>query len=343
MRSRSPRCTVEGSMRFSCHGEEEDGKRTRQYANNITLRRIFIGSPGGAANKCICAASNTEDNVISQRDAPQLNEMAVLRLDDFSQKSSVLAELEISQNLVKIPLLVSPNSYTKCFWSLLVKDFLFSALTLVDPYTATLADDNVLDGTFARPAPPSPPQSAQRKFGGTKKVSSAKRIPDYLAHPERWTCYSLDDVPETSDKQNSQVAHEFIRGLQERRRSLEATEEPFTPAFNQDHSSSSEHKIIFTKPSQASKDEGKTANKVERAKKSEVGLGHLDAGQEDEEGGKVASLHHNTKFVEEEKRKRKRAPEDEGEQGKARNVAFNSGKKVNRKNFRKVVEEEDED
>ncbi|XP_036440100.1 protein TSSC4 [Colossoma macropomum] len=206
-----------------------------------------------------------------------------------------------------------------------------------------LADDNVLDGTFARPAPPSPPQSAQRKFGGTKKVSSAKRIPDYLAHPERWTCYSLDDVPETSDKQNSQVAHEFIRGLQERRRSLEATEEPFTPAFNQDHSSSSEHKIIFTRPSQASKDEGKTANKVERAKKSEVGLGHLDAGQEDEEGRKVASLHHKSTSVEEEKRKRKRAPEDEGEQGKASNVAFNSGKKVNRKNFRKVVEEEDED
>ncbi|KAL7833614.1 hypothetical protein AOLI_G00285740 [Acnodon oligacanthus] len=79
-------------MRFSCHGEEEDEED-----------------------------GNTEYNIISQRDAPQLNKMAVLRLDNFSQKSSVLAELEISQNLVKIPLLFSPSLYTKCFWSPLVK------------------------------------------------------------------------------------------------------------------------------------------------------------------------------------------------------------------------------
>lgn len=206
-----------------------------------------------------------------------------------------------------------------------------------------LADDNVLDGTFARPAPPSPPPpppSAQMRCGGaserTKKASSAKKVPDYLAHPERWTRYTLDDVPETSDKSNSQVAHDFIRGLQERRRLQEASGEAFTPAFNQDHSSSSEHKIIFSKPSQVSKDESQTTHKAERAKKNEVGLIHLDAGQEEEEGGKGSS--------EKAAKKRKWVPEekDDREQEKQSNVGFNYGKKVNRKNFRRATEEQED-
>ncbi|XP_072527285.1 U5 small nuclear ribonucleoprotein TSSC4 isoform X1 [Salminus brasiliensis] len=228
------------------------------------------------------------------------------------------------------------------FRSRSIFDQLDSAIKLT---SNQLADDNVLDGTFARPAPPSPPRPVPMMCGGaserTKKASSAKRVPDYLAHPERWTRYSLDDVPETSDKKNSQVAHEFIRGLQDRRRSQEAIEEDFTPAFNQDHSSSSEHKIVFTKPSQASRDEGQTTHKIGQGKKNEVGLFHLDAGQEDEDGGKMVSLH-NVSMPEVMKRKRL-LEEGDGEEGKASNVAFSCGKKVNRKNFRKAPEEEDED
>ncbi|XP_066510654.1 U5 small nuclear ribonucleoprotein TSSC4-like [Hoplias malabaricus] len=201
-----------------------------------------------------------------------------------------------------------------------------------------LADDNVLDGTFARPAPPSPPPSAKAKYERpserTSKAPSAK-VPDYLAHPERWTRYNLEDVPETSDKKNSQVAFEYIQGLQERRRSREATEEAFTPAFNQDHSSSSEHKIIFTRPSQGSKDVGQCSERLEQGKKNTVGLVHLDVGQE-EEGGKVVSLSHKGEGG----RKRKMVPAAEEN---PRNVPFNSGKKVNRKNFRKAAEEEEED
>lgn len=85
--------------------------------------------------------------------------------------------------------------------------------------SAQLGDDNVLSGTFARPAPPSPPPLARggRKSGGSpgrvppKKQPPqtapvpASKVPDYLAHPERWTRYSLDDVPDTSDRSNSQV------------------------------------------------------------------------------------------------------------------------------------------
>uniref|UniRef100_A0A8C2KVI7 Protein TSSC4 n=1 Tax=Cyprinus carpio TaxID=7962 RepID=A0A8C2KVI7_CYPCA len=59
-----------------------------------------------------------------------------------------------------------------------------------------LGEDNILDGTFARPAPPSPPpQAAKRKCGQetTKKQPPVKKLPDYLGHPERWTHYSLED------------------------------------------------------------------------------------------------------------------------------------------------------
>lgn len=205
--------------------------------------------------------------------------------------------------------------------------------------SSQLAEDNVIDGTFARPAPPSPPM----KLGEpekTKKASSTKTVPDYLLHPERWTRYDLDDVPETSDRENSKVAHEFIQGLHNRRRSQEATASSFSPAFNQDHSSSSEHKIIFSKPSQSSKDEGQNVHKVDRANTKEVGLVHLGGEQEEEEEGKMAPLHQNLSRDGKEK-KRKWLNEGNDEEGRESNVTFGRGRKVNRKNFRKAVEEED--
>ncbi|XP_058237545.1 U5 small nuclear ribonucleoprotein TSSC4 [Hemibagrus wyckioides] len=206
--------------------------------------------------------------------------------------------------------------------------------------SSQLAEDNVIDGAFARPAPPSPPMK-RKEPERSKKASSSKTVPDYLLHPERWTRYDLDDVPETSDRKNSQVAHEFIQELHNHRRSQEAAASSFSPAFNQDHSSSAEHKIMFSKPNQASKDEGQNLHKVNRAKTKEVGLVHLDDEQEEEEeGGKMASLPHNLSLDGKEK-KRKRVDESSNEDAKETNVIFSSGRKVNRKNFRKTVEEED--
>lgn len=215
-------------------------------------------------------------------------------------------------------------------------DHLDSAVKLA---STPLAEDNVIDGTFARPAPPSPPMKP-REPDRTKKASSTKAVPDYLLHPERWTRYDLDDVPETSDLKNSQVAHEFIQGLHNRRRSQEATASSFSPTFNQDHGSSSAHKIIFSKPSHAFKDEGQNLHKVDRAKTKEVGLVHLDNEQEEEGGGEMAALRHNLSLDGEEK-KRKWVDEGNDEESKVSNVTFSSGRKVNRKNFRKTVEEED--
>ncbi|XP_051990721.1 protein TSSC4 [Xyrauchen texanus] len=205
-----------------------------------------------------------------------------------------------------------------------------------------LGEDNILDGMFARPAPPSPPQVAQRKCGiepeATKKQPQIKKLPDYLAHPERWTHYSLEDIPETSDRKNSQVAHQFIQGLRNSKMSQNAGLETFTPAFNQDQSSSYDNKIVFNKP----KSKDQSGNKLDHLRKEEVGLQHLDDRQENEEG-EAAPLHHLGSWKNEEK-KRKWVPEKEKEEeeNKVTRFVFNSGKKVNRKRFRKTLEDDEE-
>ncbi|XP_052007318.1 protein TSSC4-like [Xyrauchen texanus] len=200
-----------------------------------------------------------------------------------------------------------------------------------------LGEDNILDGMFARPAPPSPPDVAQGKCDvdpeATKTQPLGKKLPNYLAHPERWTHYSLEDIPETID----QVAPQDIQGLQESKRSQNAVLETFTPAFNQDHASSYDNKIVFTKPK--SKDQSR--NKLDHLSKEEVGLKHLDDGQDNEEG-ESTPLHHLGSWKNEEK-KRKWFPEKEKEEEdkKVTSVVFNSGRKLNRKRFRKTIEDEE--
>lgn len=199
-----------------------------------------------------------------------------------------------------------------------------------------LGEDNILDGTFARPAPPSPPQDAQRKCGGqeaTKKQPPAKKLPDYLARPERWTHYSLEDTADTSDRKNSQVAHQFMQGLQDRRRSQKDVLETFTPAFNQDQGSTSENKIVFTKP----KIKDQSGSKLDHAKKEEVELQHLDDRQETDEG-EGGPLHRRFSPLENKQKKRKWGTEKEEEDKEVSSAVFNSSKKVNRKHFRKTLE-----
>ncbi|XP_076854703.1 U5 small nuclear ribonucleoprotein TSSC4 [Brachyhypopomus gauderio] len=284
-----------------------------------------------------------DDVSLSDSDPDELLETFGRKVEDLSSSSEEEEEVRHAGTFLqgKPAFRLTGGSLSFSDRSRSIFDHLDSAAKLT---STQLAEDNVLDGTFARPAPPSPPSGRARYSAaseGAKKASSGKRVPDYLAHPERWTRYSLEDVPETGERENAQVALQFIQGLQERRRSQEAAGESFSPTFNQDNKSSSDQKIIFTKPSHASKDDGRSASKVSRGKGHEVGLGHLDAGQEEEGGGSVSSRHTEKR----EDRKRKQAFEEEGsrEQGTGSQITFSSGKKVNRKNFRKAAEEEDED
>lgn len=209
---------------------------------------------------------------------------------------------------------------------------IFAQLDSAAKFTSKqLGEDNILDGTFARPAPPSPPKAAQRKCDAGPEAArkkTSKNLPDYLAHPERWTHYSLEDVSETSDRKNSQVAHQFLQGLQDRKRSQDAVPETFSPAFNQDHGSSSGNKIMFTKP----KSKDQSENKPDHVSKDEVGLQHLDDGQENEDDASPLP-----RLSSWEKKRKWLAEEEKEEDKKGPGAVFNTSKKVNRKHFRKTL------
>lgn len=70
-------------------------------------------------------------------------------------------------------------------------------------------------------------------------------VPDYVAHPERWTRYSLEDVAEASEQSNRAAALDFLgspRG---------AAPGSYEPSFNQDPSSRGQGRVVFSKPTRA--------------------------------------------------------------------------------------------
>ncbi|XP_015275310.1 PREDICTED: protein TSSC4 [Gekko japonicus] len=116
----------------------------------------------------------------------------------------------------------------------------------------SLAEDNIIDGRFKRPLPPpskTPAENVGRPSRPLPSPKSSPEVPDYVAHPERWTKYSLDSVSETSEKANRSIAMEFLEGLKKSREQSSTRSESYTPSFNQDPSSSGAGRIVFTKPS----------------------------------------------------------------------------------------------
>ncbi|XP_068117503.1 U5 small nuclear ribonucleoprotein TSSC4 [Hyperolius riggenbachi] len=93
------------------------------------------------------------------------------------------------------------------------------------------------------------PSSTDRPaLATTKRSATSARLPDYLAHPERWTKYSLEDVPDTSDLTNRNTALSFLTQLKHQKESKEVSKESAPLSYNQDSSSSAEGRILFTKP-----------------------------------------------------------------------------------------------
>ncbi|KAJ8405223.1 hypothetical protein AAFF_G00322140 [Aldrovandia affinis] len=222
-------------------------------------------------------------------------------------------------------------------------DCLESAAKLATP---GLSEDNVIDGAFVRPMPPllSQRKKEERREAApgkplSKTPGSSVGMPESPTHTARWTKYSLEDVPETSDRKNSEVALEYIQSLQQKKRAIDA-QEPFVPAFNQDHSSSAESKILFSRPSrrgegQATKDKTSEDRKPEGARKKEVDLFHLEDPEEEAKTAQPGTEHGKRKWTEEE------GEGDDAQQQAA--VGFNCGRKINRKNFRRGAEKGEDD
>ncbi|KFO71880.1 protein TSSC4 [Cuculus canorus] len=231
----------------------------------------------------------------------------------------------------------------------------------------SLPEDNVVDGRFKRPLPPTTVSSNMipERLGKQAKPVQARKtcpaVPDYVAHPERWTKYSLDGVSESTDKTNRAVAMEFLEGLKRRgEEQSSATQDSYTPYFNQDSSSCGAGRIVFSKPIKRGVDglekktssgedgkkhmktdlKGKSLKKTDDLKEEDkVELGHLGSGSgkaaEEEECMMAGYLNTegklSTRFS------------CESEEPLVETVGFHCSKKKNRKNFRPKVDDEGEE
>ncbi|XP_029812588.1 protein TSSC4 [Suricata suricatta] len=102
-------------------------------------------------------------------------------------------------------------------------------------------------GGFAGPPAPSsqPPAEGPGRGGQSPSPPKLPPVPDYVAHPERWTKYSLENVAEASEQSNRAAALAFL-GSKSR-----AAPGNYRPSFNQDPSSCGEGRVVFTKPARA--------------------------------------------------------------------------------------------
>ncbi|XP_063294655.1 U5 small nuclear ribonucleoprotein TSSC4 [Pelobates fuscus] len=87
-----------------------------------------------------------------------------------------------------------------------------------------------------------------QQSGAVDTAKSASTMPDYLTHPERWTKYSLEQVPESSDHINRNAALSFLAELKQKKDAKTVSPDPCSLPFNQDSSSSGGGRILFSKP-----------------------------------------------------------------------------------------------
>ncbi|XP_056382851.1 protein TSSC4 [Hyla sarda] len=148
-----------------------------------------------------------------------------------------------------------------------------------------------------------------------KPLGSSGRLPDYLAHPERWTKYSLENVPDTSDRTNRNTALSFLNELRHQKEAKEVPRETSKRSFNQDSScSNQEGRILFSKP---------TKKVQQSSDKGGPQPGPLDISERLSEEGTDET-------------------EVPGEQTEAENLGFHEVKKRARKNIRPKKVHEDE-
>ncbi|NWS13710.1 TSSC4 protein, partial [Pachyramphus minor] len=230
----------------------------------------------------------------------------------------------------------------------------------------SMPEDNVVDGRFKRPLPPTTvsgnmvPENIGKPARPVVAPKPSPTVPDYVAHPERWTKYSLEGVSESSDKTNRAVAMEFLEGLKKRgEEQSSATQDSYTPYFNQDPSSCGAGRIVFTKPTKRGVDglekkkstgddhkqmktnlKGKSLKKADDLKEEDkVELGHLDSDSEKatEEEECMMEGDQNT---EDKLSARFSGAADEPS---VEAVGFHCSKKKSRKNFRPKVDDEGEE
>lgn len=146
---------------------------------------------------------------------------------------------------------------------------IFDGLDSVDRQSSSsLNKDNIRDILCTQPPLPSRKTSHPLSNCPTPKK---RGVPDYLLHPERWTRYSLEDVPETSNQDNSKVALSFLSSLQQDRKG--------------DSSCDLQQRMIFSRAKRPMEEQVADQLSTVRAKEKRMHLSHLEEEDEDGKGG----------------------------------------------------------
>lgn len=144
---------------------------------------------------------------------------------------------------------------------------IFGCLDIVDLQTSSsLSQENIRDRLC--PQPPVPSRNTSHLLSSCPTPPKKRGVPDYLVHPERWTHYSLEDVTETSDQDNSKVAHSFLSSLQQERK--------------RDSSCDIQQRMIFSRPKRQMEEQPADQLSTVRGKERRIHLSHLE--EEDEKG-----------------------------------------------------------
>lgn len=139
------------------------------------------------------------------------------------------------------------------------------------------------------------------------------RVPDYLSHPERWTKYSLENVPDTSDRTNRNTALNFLTELKQQKEAKGGPREASKRSYNQDSSSSGEGRILFSRPTkkvqQSSDKKGSQSGSLDKSEAS------IEEQEESEAPGEQAETlgFHGVKKRTRKNIRPKRVYEDEGD------------------------------
>ncbi|KAM9302265.1 U5 small nuclear ribonucleoprotein TSSC4 [Gastrophryne carolinensis] len=147
-----------------------------------------------------------------------------------------------------------------------------------------------------------------------KRSASARLLPDYLTHPERWTKYSLEDVPDTSERTNRNTALNFLTELKHQKATKESSSDSASLSYNQGSSSSAEGRILFKKPQ-------KKCQKGDEKSEAQSGQSHIAASWGNDGGEDTEVL---------------------AEPAETENSGFHGIKKRSRKNIRPKAEDKDD-
>ncbi|XP_072321742.1 U5 small nuclear ribonucleoprotein TSSC4 [Eucyclogobius newberryi] len=194
--------------------------------------------------------------------------------------------------------------------------------------SSALGPDNVIDSVFARPAVPPSRKTSHPPSTGPTPAKKQRGVPDYLANPDRWTRYSLEDTAETSDQGNSRVAHQYLASL------LQKKDEPVSRDSCNLH-----EKIIFSKPNRVAKEA--PGNKTEKqGKETSTRLSHLNEDEDEDEGDKKDAQSKQKKDELDIKKKLMDVEKGDDEDAtQEANAGFGAFKKTHHKMFRKSAEE----